>query len=108
MRRVSVPVTLADLPDEIARFGNTPYLLTVGADAAPRATSVRVRWHGRRLATGAGTRTAANIRENATIVLLWPAPEPGGHALIVDGLAEVLGSDVYIQPARAVLHVTRH
>ena len=108
MLAMSVPVTLAELPGQIARFGDTPYLVTVGADATPRATSVRVRWQGRALMTGAGTRTAANIREHDTIVLLWPAAEPGKHALIVDGWAEVQGADVYIQPAKAVLHVTRH
>lgn len=105
---MSVPVSIAELPDTIERFGDTPYLLTVSADGGPRATSVRVRWHGRFLMTGAGTRTAENLRGNSTVVLLWPAPEPGEHALIVDGRAEIQGADVYIQPAKAVLHVTRH
>ena len=106
---MSVPVTLAELPGQIERFGNTPYLVTAGADAAPRATSVRVEWQGRGvLMTGAGTRTAANVRENDVIVLLWPAPVPGDHALIVDGWAEVHGGAILIQPAKAVLHVTLH
>lgn len=105
---MSVPVSLAELPGQIERFGNTPYLVTVGADAAPRATSVRVEWEGDALTTGAGTRTAANVRDNDVIVLLWPAPEPGEHALIVDGSAEVQGRAIVIQPAKAVLHVTRH
>jgi hypothetical protein len=108
MNGMSVPVTLAELPEQIERFGNTPYLVTVGADASPRATSVRVEWQGRVLMTGAGTRTAANVRENDVIVLLWPAPVPGEHALIVDGWAEVHGGAILIQPAKAVLHVTRH
>jgi hypothetical protein len=108
MDGVSVPVTLAELPAQIERFGSNPYLVTVGANAQPRATSVRVEWQGRVLTTGAGTRTAANIRENEVIVLLWPAPAPGEHALIVDGWAEVHGGAVLIQPAKAVLHVTRH
>ena len=30
---MSVPVTLAELPGQIERFGNTPYLVTVGANA---------------------------------------------------------------------------
>jgi hypothetical protein len=105
---MSVPVSLAELPETIERFGNTPFLLTVGAEGSPRATSVRIAWHGRLLRTGAGTRTAENIRENDTIVLLWPATEPGEHALIVDASAEVYGDDVFIAPAKAVLHVTRH
>ena len=108
MPPVSVPVALAELPAQIERFGNTPYLVTVGAGGAPRATSVRIRWQGRVLMTSAGNRTAANLRENDVVVLLWPAQVPGEHALIVDGWAEVQGADVYIQPAKAVLHVTRH
>jgi hypothetical protein len=46
---------------------------------------------------------------NDTVALLWPAPEPGQHALIVDGRGAVHdGSDhaILIQPGRAVLHVT--
>ncbi len=105
---MSVAVTLAELPAQIERFGCNPYLVTVGANAQPRATSVRVEWQGRVLMTGAGRRTAENIRENDVIVLLWPAPVPGEHALIVDGWAEVHGGAVLIQPAKAVLHVTRH
>jgi hypothetical protein len=108
MVAVSVPVTLAELPAAIERFGNTPYLLTVGAGGAPRATSVRIEWQGRVLMTGAGKHTAENVRENDVIVLLWPAPEPGEHALIVDGWAEVHGGAILIQPAKAVLHLTRH
>ena len=105
---MSVPVTLAELPAQIERFNSNPYLVTVGANAQPRATSVRVEWQGRVLMTGAGNHTAANIRENDVIVLLWPAPAPGEHALIVDGWAEVHGGAVLIQPAKAVLHVTRN
>jgi hypothetical protein len=108
MPAMSVPVTLDELPSAIERFGNTPYLVTVGAEAQPRATSVRVRWDGELLTTSAGRRTAANLRENDVIVLLWPAPVPGEHALIVDGSAELRGDTVLIAPARAVLHVTRH
>ncbi len=69
---------------------------------------MRVEWQGRVLMTGAGQRTAANIRENDVVVLLWPAPVPGEHALIVDGWAEVHGGSVLIAPTKAVLHATRH
>jgi hypothetical protein len=105
---MSVPVPLHELAAQIERFGNTPFLLTVSPEAQPRATSVRVEWQGRVLMTGAGQRTSANIRENDVVVLLWPAAVPGEHALIVDGWAEIHGGSVLIQPAKAVLHVTRH
>jgi hypothetical protein len=108
MPAMSVPVSLQELPAAIERVGNTPYLVTVSADGRPRATSVRVRWEGELLTTSAGRRTAANLRENSVVVLLWPAPVPGEHALIVDGSAELRGDRVLITPATAVLHVTRH
>ena len=69
---------------------------------------MRVQWRGDVLTTSAGRHTAANLAENDVVVLLWPAPAPGEHALIVDGSAELRDGTVLISPAKAVLHVTRH
>lgn len=95
----------------MARFGSTPYLVTVSADATPHAASIAVRWQENVLRAGCGRQTAANVRHNDTVALLWPAPSPGEHALIVDGWADIqgrpeVGLEVLIQPSRAVLHVT--
>jgi hypothetical protein len=112
MARVSVPVSLNELPEQIERFGPHAYVVTVGADGRPRATSVSVSWHREALLKfAAGRRTAENVSGNDQVALLWPAPEPGEHALLVDGWGAVQdtpGSDtvVFIQPAKAVLHVT--
>jgi Pyridoxamine 5'-phosphate oxidase len=109
---MSVPVALAELPAQIERFGPHAYIVTVGSDARPRATSVSVSWHDALLKVGAGRRTAENVSGNDQVALLWPAPEPGEHALLVDGRGAVRGDPhtggalVYIQPDRAVLHVT--
>jgi hypothetical protein len=109
---MSIPVSLVELPEVTASFGATPYILTVGPDHAPRATSVAVSWSGNALIAGAGRRVAANVRQNDQITLLWPAPVPGDYALIVDGWADVrpspvTGVELVIRPASAVLHVTR-
>lgn len=109
---MSVPVSLGELPEQVLRFVLGPYLITVGSDRTPRATSVLVRWRGDVLVAGLGARTAANVRENGAVTLLWPAPAPGQHALIVDGSAAVresadAGVSALIRPERAVLHVTR-
>jgi hypothetical protein len=111
MREVSVPVPLDELPEEIERFGPTAYIVSVGADGRPRATSVSVRWHGTLLMVGAGRRTAENVEGNDAVALLWPAPQAGAHALIVDGWGAVQHSPehdvvVCIRPGKAVLHVT--
>ena len=109
---MSVPVSLDELPQAIERFGRHPYLVMVGPDGRPRVTSVGVRWHRDQLIAGAGRRTAAAVSANAAVALLWPAAQAGDHALIVDGHATVRddeerGAVVLIQPAKAVLHVTR-
>jgi hypothetical protein len=112
MGAVSVPVAVADIPEQVRRFGLGPYLMTVAADASPRVTSIAVGWDGDRLVAGLGRRTAANVRGNTAVTLLWPAPACGAHALLVDGTAELHeapdgGLSVAIRPLKAVLHVTR-
>ncbi|GAC1364144.1 MAG: hypothetical protein NVSMB32_06370 [Actinomycetota bacterium] len=104
---MSIPVSLAELPDTQSRFGAYAYLLTVSPDATPRATSVRVEWQGAKLMVGAGRRSAANIAVNDQVAILWPPPTPGDYSLIVDGWADVQGPVVLIQPRSAILHVTQ-
>ncbi|MGQ0680664.1 MAG: pyridoxamine 5'-phosphate oxidase family protein [Actinomycetota bacterium] len=107
---MSIPVSLGELPGQVERFGSTPYLVTVGQDSTPHAASVTVVWQENLLMAGAGRLTAGNIEKNDQVALLWPADRPGGHALIVDGWADVRslphGLFVMIQPSRAVLHIT--
>ena len=107
---MSIPVPLAELADTVARFGSVPYLLTVGPDATPHAASVTVEWSQGNLLVGAGRRTAANIRANEALALLWPPPTPGDYSLIVDGTGSIREEGphlvVVIKPTSAVLHVT--
>ena len=62
------------------------------------------------LLAGAGRRTAANIRPNEALALLWPPPSPGDYSLIVDGTGSIREEGphlvVVIKPTSAVLHVT--
>jgi hypothetical protein len=108
---MSIPVPLSELAGTMARFGSAPYLLTVGPDATPHAASVTVEWSPEgRLLAGAGRRTAANLRTNDALALLWPPPSPGDYSLIVDGTGVIREEGphlvVVIQPTNAVLHVT--
>ncbi len=108
---MSVAVSLDRLREEVARFGDNPYLLTVTADGRPHAVAVGISWHGDALEAGAGTRTVANVTERPAVTLLWPALEPGGYSLIVDGEATAAGAGsgdrLSVQPAKAVLHRRR-
>ena len=102
---MSVRVELAGLAEEVSRFGATPYLVTVGADSRPHAVSVHVGWDGDRLVLRAGKTTVANAAARPDVMLLWSPAAGGGFSLIVDGTAEVDGSDgVAITPTAAVLH----
>src|SRR5687767_14818861 len=108
---MSIPVSLGELPEQVSRFGSTPYLITVAPDSTPHAASVVLVMEDGRLKGGCGRQTAANIRQNDVVALLWPAPAPGQHALIVDGWADVQGRPdvglvVLIQPSSAILHIT--
>jgi hypothetical protein len=128
---MSIPVPLPELAGTMSRFGSVPYLLTVGPDATPHAASVTVEWappeaplkapdHPEaplkapdevgNLLAGAGRRTAANIRTNEALALLWPPPSPGDYSLIVDGTGSIREEGphlvVVIKPTSAVLHVT--
>jgi hypothetical protein len=109
---MSVPVPLDELPQALERFGLNPYIVTVGSDGRPRATSVTVQWREQLLMLGAGRRTTENVLANEQVALLWPAPAPGEHALIVDGWAAVFDSPetnevVFVKPGKAVLHVSK-
>jgi hypothetical protein len=109
---MSVPVPLDELPAMIERFATNPYLVTVSPDGRPRATSVSVAWHRELLRVGAGRRTSENVAANDAVALLWPAPQDGEHALIVDGWGAVYDSPetnlvIFIQPGKAVLHVSK-
>ena len=104
---MSVGVELERLHEEVARFGATPYLLTVSDDGRPHATSVRVGWADGALVAGVGRRSAANVAERPDVSLLWPPVEDGGFSLIVDGSATAEGERVRVVPARAVLHRQR-
>jgi hypothetical protein len=107
---MSIPVPLPELAGTMSRFGSAPYLVTVGPHATPHAASVNVEWSEGCLLVGAGRQTAANVRANDALMLLWPPPSPGDYSLIVDGIGAVRQEGphlvVTIQPTSAVLHVT--
>jgi hypothetical protein len=106
IRRVSVPVSLAELREAVTKAGSHAFLLTVTGDGRPHAVSVTPSWDGDRLAVSVGSGTAANATDRPAVTLLWPPVEDGGYSLIVDGSAGVDGGRVAVQPAKAVWHRT--
>lgn len=104
---MSVAVELERLQQEVARFGATPYLLTVSDDGRPHATVVGVTWVGDALVAGVGRRSAANVTDRPDVSLLWPPVDEEGFSLIVDGRATAESEQVTVHPERAILHRRR-
>ncbi len=105
---MSIPVPLDGLRAALEERGAGAYLLTVSGDARPHAVHGPVRWEGDRLATDAGTRSAANAAARPAVSLLYPVRAEGDYSLIVDGTAVVESRDgghrLLITPTKAVLH----
>ena len=83
---VAYLLTLGDRP--------RPHVAAVSATVAERIVRVR----------GAGRTASSDIGGHDAVTLLWPAPEPGGYSLIVDGTATIVGDQLEVVPLRAVLH----
>lgn len=104
---MSVAVELDRLREEVARFGGSPYLLTVDDEGRPHATVVGATLDGARFRAGVGRQSATFAGARPSVSLLWPPVEPGGFSLIVDGTATVDGEEVLVTASRAILHRRR-
>lgn len=103
---VSLPVELEALAEQVSAQGPQALLLTVNELDRPHAVAVEVTVEAGRLRAGAGSRTAANIARRPGVSLLWPSLVPGAYSLIVDGDAAIDGTEVVVEPHRAVRHRT--
>lgn len=101
---MSVPIELAQLHEEIGRYGPHAHLVSVNASGEPHVVSVLVHPDGDRLVTGAGRTTAVNISTNPAVTLLWAAPPGEDYSLIVDGTAGAPDDRVVVRPTAAVRH----
>jgi hypothetical protein len=101
---VSIGVDVNALAAELERFGTAAFVLTAGEEGRPHISHVALRLVDGALRCDVGKRTAANTRTSAKVAILWPPYEPGGYSLIVDADATVDGTQLSLQPTRAVLH----
>ena len=74
------------LTDAITQYGHEAYLLTVGKDG-PHTSHVSVNLRGDVIACTIGASAAKNILSEPHVSLFWPPREPGGYAMILNGLA---------------------
>lgn len=74
------------LVEAISHYGRDAYLLTVAQDG-PHTSQVAIELRERRIGCALGPSAARNIAREPHISLFWPPTEPGGYALIVNGMA---------------------
>lgn len=107
---MSVRVDPNELGEQLGVYGRAPFLVTTAADLRPHTTHVVVEFRDGTLAAQVGRKTAANVAAHPLVSLLWPAIEPGGYSLIVDGAATAMTDaanethSVHIEVTAAVLH----
>jgi hypothetical protein len=102
---VSIPVELAELPAQIARFGPRALLVTNAVDGPPHVASVVVTVEPRDLSMRAGRNTRANAATNSAVTIVWIAASEPDYALVVDGTAlESPADTLIVRPKSAVLH----
>ncbi|MCV7192528.1 pyridoxamine 5'-phosphate oxidase family protein [Mycolicibacterium brumae] len=100
MSSVDLDRLTAALPDFDQAF-----LVTVGDDGRPHVVEVDPMFTAGAFDVGAvGGHTAANLADRPNVTLLWPAREPGGYALMVDGLAQANPASTVVVPTKALLH----
>ena len=92
------------LTDAITKYGHEAYLLTVGKDG-PHTSHVSVNLRGEVIACTIGASAAKNISSEPHVSLFWPPREPGGYAMILNGLAA--GSSGAAGVTRAEITLTK-
>ena len=102
--RMSISVNLDQLSDTLADFAFA-YLVTVGDDYRAHTVAVDPVLADGALGIGpVGNATRRNASSHAQVTLVWPPRDPGGHTLIVDGVATVADGELTVAPSGAVLH----
>lgn len=103
---MSIPVTIAQLPDAINTQIGWCYLLSVSEQGHPRVVATTTTWSadGLSLNVHVGQGTAANIGARPAVTLVWAPLDPSGMSLIVDGVGVVKDLAVTIQPTSGVMH----
>ena len=94
------------LEEQLARFGSSPFLLTVGSGSHPHAVSVRVAFSEGVFTTRVGRSTRANATDHPEVTLLWPPVDDQEYSLIVDGTAALEDDVIRVTPTGAILHRT--
>jgi len=74
------------LSEAISQYGSEAYLLTIGKDG-PHTSSVSIDLRSGVIGCTIGASAARNIAKEPHVSLFWPPTEPGGYAMIVNGIA---------------------
>jgi hypothetical protein len=85
-------VVFADVRRHLSDFGDRATLITVDTSESPHVVSTIVEPTDTLLRARVGPKTVANLAAHPHVSLVWAAPEGGEYLLIVDGVAEPVGT----------------
>jgi hypothetical protein len=105
--RMSVAVSIDELHEHAAAFGERALLITTNEDGRPHVTSVVARVGQRYVTVGGGRQTRANALVRPHVTLVWPGEADDSYCLIVDGVADTpddTSEMIAIEPMSAILH----
>jgi len=103
---MSIPVDVADLETALADV-DAGYLITVSGEGRVKVIGlVPEVVDGRIVVRSPGRGSLANLQLNTGVTLIFPPREAGGHTLLVDGTATLVGGMVHVDATGAVLHRT--
>ncbi|MEC8998953.1 MAG: hypothetical protein VYC56_01545 [Actinomycetota bacterium] len=94
---MSIPVSLADVPDRLVEYGISPFLVTTSADGAAKVVHVSVLWDQEASAfhCAPGRGTLQNLAghgggaDGGSATLVFPGPDAGTHSWLVDATGTV-------------------
>ncbi|MEZ5383347.1 MAG: pyridoxamine 5'-phosphate oxidase family protein [Microthrixaceae bacterium] len=101
---MSHAVDITELRTALDHYGAHAFLLTTNDEGRPHVSHITVELAGGVLSCDAGRKTGANAAVRPKVSLLWPAPQPGGFSLIVDGEATLVDDRLRIAPTGAIRH----
>lgn len=101
---MTIPVSVAQLPGVLGRFGHA-YLLTLRPNGSVKVHTVDPAFKEGRLVVACEHRSALeNARREPRVTLVWPPTVHHSHSLIVDGRATVSGEQLAVEIDSAMLH----
>ena len=92
---MSITVSATELASFLDEYGSACFLTTVDTSTtSAKVIHVPVRWDCQVIRCTPGGGTLKNLGDGAPVTLIFPAPSPGSHSMLIDGFGRDSGHSV--------------